>query len=97
MKYLLTLTLVCLALFSCHDDEPVDRATITYFEEHLRAEMGLNSLVRTFGEPSDDRGSGIHIYIYPLTDGTEIWIGFTDQILYANHVDAQQNVLKVVI
>lgn len=56
--------------------------------------MNYSDLVQTFGEPEDDKGSGIHIYVYRLEDGTEVWIGFTDQILYANHLDGQLNLLK---
>lgn len=97
MKGILTSAIILLGLFSCQSEEPVDRTTIIYFEEHLTADMSFNSLLSRFGEPSDDRGSGIHIYVYPLSDGTQIWIGFTDKILYANHVDAQQNVLSVLI
>jgi hypothetical protein len=42
--------------------------------------------VATFGEPDGDLGSGIHIYYYNLDDGTCIWIGFADRIIYARHM-----------
>ena len=50
-----------------------------------------------FGQPDKDLGSGIHIYVYKLDDATEVWVGMTDKIVYAYHVDQNQNLLKVLI
>lgn len=80
---------------SCEsDNETQDKGTVGYFEQQLHKAMDYSDLVKTFGEPEDDKGSGIHIYVYPLDDGTEVWIGFTNQILYARHLDEQLNLLK---
>ncbi len=49
--------------------------------------MSYGDIVKRFGKPDEDRGSGIHIYVYNLSDSTEIVIGFTDKIVYARHVD----------
>ncbi len=59
--------------------------------------MSYTSFVDLFGEPARDIGSGIHIYVYELTDATEIWIGYVDRILYASHVDENQQLLHIII
>jgi hypothetical protein len=59
--------------------------------------MDFNAIVARFGEPTKDIGSGIHIYVYQLGDQTEIWIGYVDRIIYARHVDANQQVLHIII
>jgi len=59
--------------------------------------MVYADLVNKFGEPDEDIGSGIHIYVYKLSDSTSIIIGYTDKILYAKHVDSDQQVLHIII
>jgi len=70
-----------------------DRLTYECFKQNLEQEMNYNTIVKTFGEPSVDIGSGIHIYVYNLTDGTEIWIGYADSIMYAQHIDQDKNII----
>jgi hypothetical protein len=67
--------------------------TYDYFKDNLKSDMTYNSIVAKFGTPSKDIGSGIHIYVYQLTDSTEIWIGYTDKILYARHVDKNGQII----
>jgi hypothetical protein len=71
--------------------------TFDYFKDNLKADMTYNSIVAKFGEPSNDIGSGIHIYVYLLTDSTEIWIGQTDKILYARHMDKNHQFIEAII
>jgi hypothetical protein len=71
--------------------------SIIYFEQHLKADMTYENLKSTFGEPDNDIGSGIHIYLYNLQDGSKIHIGFVDSILYARHVDVNDQLIKVLI
>jgi len=59
--------------------------------------MSHTKLLTVFGEPDKDIGSGIHIYVYHLDDSTEVWVGITDKILYANHMDKDKTLLKVLI
>lgn len=59
--------------------------------------MSYNLIVSKFGEPSKDIGSGIHIYVYQLTDSTEIWIGYTDKIIYARHMYKNHQIIKTII
>jgi hypothetical protein len=68
--------------------------TLDDFENTLSEPFDIDIIFSKFGEPHDDIGSGIHIYVYELNDFTEIWIGYTDDILYVNHVDADGNQLK---
>lgn len=37
-----------------------------------------SAIVEQFGQPEKDIGSGLHIFIYSLSDGTQIWLGFAD-------------------
>lgn len=59
--------------------------------------MRYEAIVKCFGEPSGDLGSGIHIYVYRLNDLTQVWIGFTDVILYARHMSPDSKLLEVFI
>ncbi|GAA5024889.1 hypothetical protein GCM10011506_08830 [Marivirga lumbricoides] len=85
---------------SCtQDDDSSQTKTLEYadFELKLNLEMTYNSLLEEFGEPSKDIGSGIHIYVYQLVDDTEIWIGYTNKIEYARHMDKDQQIIKEII
>lgn len=57
--------------------------------------MTEGDVLDAFGTPDKDIGSGIHIYVYALTDGTEVWIGLADRVLYARNVDAEGNLIEV--
>ncbi|MDD4921966.1 MAG: hypothetical protein PHS30_05755 [Bacteroidales bacterium] len=56
--------------------------------------MDYDSIVATFGEPSKNIGSGIHIYVYTLIDSTEVWIGYADRIQYAKHMDENHQFIE---
>lgn len=86
--------LVCLAfvvLFltgSCREDSVSSAPrTVDEFSRKVQADTSFPMLVDLFGWPDADKGSGVHIYVYMLLDGTQIWIGFSSQILYMMHVD----------
>ncbi len=87
--------LLCISLsISCSNENADDkRLTFDDFQTSLTVDMDYDAIVAAFGEPDKDVGSGIHIYVYILTDLTEVWIGYTDHILYAKQVDQNQNVL----
>lgn len=82
---------------SCSKSKDSSKDTYDYFSTHLVAGMNYSDIVNAFGEPDEDIGSGIHIYVYKLKDGTAIWIGYTDRILYARHVDSNLQVLHTII
>lgn len=54
----------------------------------IKPKMSMKQVVETCGLPDKDIGSGIHIFIYELEDGSEVWIGTPDakKILYVTHV-----------
>jgi hypothetical protein len=71
--------------------------TYDYFKDNLKPDMTYDSIVAKFGEPSNDIGSGIHIYVYQLIDSTEIWIGYTDKIIYERHMDKNHQIIENII
>jgi hypothetical protein len=76
---------------------PSDKDSIEYFNYNLTADLKYDELVGLFGEPDGDKGSGIHIYYYNLSDGTAVYIGYTDKILYARHMSASGQLLHTII
>ncbi|MDH3203350.1 MAG: hypothetical protein OEL81_01570 [Nitrosopumilus sp.] len=68
--------------------------TVEDFKKIFSEPYDIDEIFSKFGEPHDDIGSGIHIYVYELNDLTEIWIGYVDDIWYVKHVDADGNVLE---
>ena len=95
--FLLPILLSVLLFTSCADEDAARADSVDYFSDYLRADMTFREIVKAFGEPDADIGSGIHIYVYVLEDHTEIRIGFTDRILYATHVDQDHQLLKILI
>ena len=89
--------LLCsLVLLSCTETSQLKSEELNYldFQKKLSMGMDFNAIVSTFGNPARDAGSGIHIYVYQLNDLSEIWIGFVDHILYARHMDKNQQFLE---
>jgi hypothetical protein len=70
----------------CNKKPDISKDTYEYFKAHLNVDMTYAQIVAAFREPNGDLGSGIHIYFYDLDDGTCIWIGFADRIIYARHM-----------
>ena len=64
------------------------------FRNTSNESQDIDTIFFKFGDPSDDIGSGIHIYVYELKDSNQIWIGYSDKILYVHHVDVKGNVLE---
>ncbi len=64
--------------------------TIEPFARVLATNPTFGQLRAAVGDPADDFGSGIHIYYYPLGDGTAVIVGAggDDHLLsYARHVE----------
>lgn len=98
MKKIVFLLLVLALMLSCDDDNSKEnRDSYAYFQRRLNAEMKYSSLKAVFGEPDDDIGSGIHIYVYNLDDGTRVVIGYTDSIMYARQLDKDNQLLNTLI
>ncbi|MCH9658328.1 hypothetical protein K0U27_06480 [archaeon] len=68
--------------------------TIGDFKNELSEPYDIDDVISKFGEPHEDIGSGIHIFVYVLNDSTEVWIGYADYIRYVKHVDSNGNVLE---
>ncbi len=92
------LTLLFLVQLSCSVDKVSPDGELSYvdFQNKLKMDMDFKTLVSTFGNPSKDVGSGIHIYVYPLKDLSELWIGigYTDRILYARLMGKDQKFIE---
>ncbi|MBN1499976.1 MAG: hypothetical protein JW982_07470, partial [Spirochaetes bacterium] len=58
----------------------------SFFKNNINKEMKYEEIINIFGHPDRITGSGILIAVYNLNDDTEIWIGYTDKILYVRHV-----------
>ena len=96
-RLLLSFLMVAVFTACSKDDDKVEKRCIEYFETHLKAGMDINAIKQEWGDPDDDIGSGIHIYVYDLKDNTEIWIGYTDHIMYARQVDSNRQLIRVLI
>ncbi|MEO9804683.1 MAG: hypothetical protein ABJF04_15610 [Reichenbachiella sp.] len=100
MKIIHTL-LVCIFVISasCSEDSKLGQnLTLDDFKKSLSENMGYTELVNTFGVPSDDVGSGLHIYVYPLLDQTKVHIGFAgDNIVYAYQMNSSDQLIYTLI
>lgn len=96
-RLLLSFFMVAIFTACSKEDNKVEKRSIGYFETHLKAGMDINAIKLEWGEPDGDIGSGIHIYVYDLKDNTEIWIGYTDIIMYARQVDSNRQLIRVLI
>ena len=63
------------------------RVTLAAFSG-LPEGLSFPELIRQVGEPHEDIGSGLHIYRYPLADGSFVLVGTPDRqrILYITHL-----------
>jgi hypothetical protein len=54
----------------------------------ITAEMSMKEVIEICGPPAEDIGSGIHIYVYKLSDGSVVRVGTPDQkrLFYVVHV-----------
>lgn len=98
-KVLLAILFTGTLLMSCSKSTNTNPEpdTIGYFMTNLKADMTYQDIVNMFGEPDGDRGSGIHIYYYDLKDGTKVYIGYVDKILYARHVNSSGETIHTLI
>jgi hypothetical protein len=95
MKFLFLLPLF-ITIVCCDEDSGLSRDSIEYFQKYLKQDMNYSDMKSIFGEPDADIGSGIHIYVYNLEDGTKVTIGYTDRIIYANQVDEMQVLTELI-
>lgn len=99
-RIFLAILLTGMLFTACSKDtreEPTDKETIEYFNYNLKADLKYDDLVNLFGEPDGDIGSGLHIYVYDLKDGTKVYIGYADKIMYARHMSSSGQLLHNII
>ena len=68
--------------------------TLDDFKDTLSEPYDIDTIFSKFGEPHYDIGSGIHVYVYDLNDGTQMLIGYNGDILYVTNLDLDGNVLE---
>ena len=69
--------------------------TLDDFKNILSERYDIDDIFSKFGEPHYDVGSGIHVYVYDLNDGTQMMIGYNgDNILYVTNLDLDGNVIE---
>jgi hypothetical protein len=96
MKHLLIFLFTSTLLSSSCLKNDSEKRNFEYFNKHLKKDMKFIDIKQRFGEPDEDKGSGIHIYVYKMKDSSTIWIGYTDKILYARHMDGNQQVIHTI-
>ena len=89
--------LLIVFLVSCIYNAKTEKRTFQYYKENINTSMKYNELVKVFGEPDDDIGRGIHIYVYRLKDNTKIWIGYADSILYVRHMNDDDKMISSIL
>ena len=101
-RYLLVVSALCcsaLVLFSttCSRRPSGPRDRLEYFKQNLQDDMDTVDLKKTFGPAEKLTHSDLSIYKYHLADSTEVWIGYTDKIVYACYVDKRHNLVEDII
>jgi hypothetical protein len=97
MLFALLLTGMLFTYCSKGYDAPSDKDSIEYFTANMKADLKYEDIISLFGEPDGDMGSGIHIYYYNLNDGSKVYIGYADKIIYARHVNSSGQVMHNLI
>lgn len=82
-------------IWSAELNECESLLTLNEFTKILSETQDIESIFEQLGKYHDDIGSGIHIYVYYLNDETQIWIGYTDEIIYVKHMDAVGNLIDI--
>ena len=90
---ILSILAFCINFFSIIAQIDNNQLSFDDFKSTLRKDMDNKTIVKTFGQPDKDIGSGIYVYVYKLSDSTAMIIGCTDQILYARHCDNKNKLL----
>src|SRR5438067_6794354 len=93
MKRILLMLTFCLTI-ECRSTEqalaqrtPPTARTIEVFHR-IKRQMSMKQVIDICGVPDEDIGSGIHIYVYKLADGSLLRIGTPDKkrLIYVAHV-----------
>ena len=93
MKRILLMLTFCLAIECLSTEQalaqqiPPPARTIEPFGR-IEPQMSMKQVIGICGVPDEDIGSGIHIYVYKLSDGSLVRIGTPDKkrLIYVVHV-----------
>ena len=93
MKRILLMLTFCLASECLSTEQalaqriPPTARTIEVFHR-IKPQMSIKQAIDICGVPDEDIGSGIHIYVYKLADGSLVRIGTPDKkrLIYVAHV-----------
>jgi hypothetical protein len=97
MRRALLFAFVCglsMGAWSCQQagspSSPAPVSALSRFEPYLNAQLTPAIARARFGQPDEETGSGLRIYIYKLSDGRRLWLGFPGDapITYARIEDA---------
>ena len=58
--------------------------TLSDFET-IKVGTSYAEVEKQFGKPDKEIGSGLHIPVYILSDGSEVMLGFAENLLYIKH------------
>src|SRR5881398_1856325 len=81
------LTIECLTTKALAQRIPPTARTIEVFHR-IKPQMSMKQVIDVCGVPDEDIGSGIHIYVYKLSDQSLVRIGTPDKnrLIYVVHV-----------
>ena len=93
MKRILLMLTFCLTIECLSTEQalaqriPPTARTIEVFHR-IKPQMSMKQVIDICGVPDEDIGSGIHIYVYKLSDGSLVRIGTPDKkrLIYVAHV-----------
>ena len=93
IKRILLILTFCLAIECLSTEQalaqriPPTARTIEVFHR-IKPQMSMKQVIDICGVPDEDIGSGIHIYVYKLSDGSLVRIGTPDKkrLIYVAHV-----------
>jgi hypothetical protein len=71
-----------------------NKKNYTEFIKVIKPDMGYKDLVTHFGKPDKNIGSGVDIYVYNLGDSSKVMVGYSDKILYVEHIDKDKKTLE---
>jgi len=79
------------------DELPATARTLAPFLK-MNEKTTMSQLFRAVGVPDDDGGSGLHIYVYFLNDGSKVLVGTGggEPIAYITHVKPNGSWTRVI-
>lgn len=96
MKYFTAFILASLCVFIAYAQPNITNNKRDYatFIQFIKPDMKYKDIVTFFGEPDKNIGSGVDIYVFNLSDSSKAIIGYSDKILYVEHVDKNKKIVE---